>query len=553
MKNYDLVLLNDIISIFEENNFVEASLLHKQFIRLAQPIQNEDEKEALDIISEKSLQDQYKQFAIDYYKSQPQFDESDDFESIFETYGANNNILAEQFLLSMGNESFIDVQDRNEIGEEIVEILETISESDTRLQKLNATLKAAIKRGLPIAFILAGSAKLYYLLKYLIDNREEIAKYATVVFGIISSLLASIPPINFTLFNIQKIPTAYEMVEERRIINVTRTNNIYKYFVEYKTPDDNKNHEVTIITVDDKNDRELTKLKTGPNQTISEPFETSKKYKSIRVYDNGNLVDSQSESETQRKINDTEKKVKTEKPKFVKVDKTTPVSLSNERPLSTPKTKTDSILAPTSPSSDKSPKVKTKIGPNEEKLEESDVFPISIPTTVKPTSNIRNLDIPEIKVETEPITVSPSTTKIKPEIPESKKENKYYLENKPENAKNHPEELGSRRSKIPGVHVFLDDLVENTLKRYLGENVSMKIHEFKTNEYDDVEQFVEFLFPNKKDNFIMEYKLNGNTGRRSMERHPADYFKKKSRFSLPKINLDDEQVQGILSGLLRKK
>ena len=88
MKNYDLVLLNDIIKIFEENKFAEANILHKQFVKLAQPIQNENEKEALDIIAEKNLQDQFKQFAIKYYKSQSQFDESDDFDSIFTTYGS---------------------------------------------------------------------------------------------------------------------------------------------------------------------------------------------------------------------------------------------------------------------------------------------------------------------------------------------------------------------------------------------------------------------------------------------------------------------------------
>jgi hypothetical protein len=121
MKNYDLVLFNDIINIFEENKFAEANILHKQFIKLAQPIQNVNEKEALDIIAEKNLQDQFKQFAIEYYKSQSQFDESDDFNSIFQTYGSNNNILAEQFLLSLGNEDFIDVQDRAEKGKEIVE------------------------------------------------------------------------------------------------------------------------------------------------------------------------------------------------------------------------------------------------------------------------------------------------------------------------------------------------------------------------------------------------------------------------------------------------
>jgi hypothetical protein len=87
----------------------------------------------------------------------------------------------------------------------------------------------------------------------------------------------------------------------------------------------------------------------------------------------------------------------------------------------------------------------------------------------------------------------------------------------------------------------------------LGENVSLRIHEPTSNEYEDVNQFVEFIFPDKKKNYIVEFNLNGNTGRKSKENHSADFFKKKSRFSLPKVNLDDEQVQGILSGLLRRR
>ena len=51
----------------------------------------------------------------------------------------------------------------------------------------------------------------------------------------------------------------------------------------------------------------------------------------------------------------------------------------------------------------------------------------------------------------------------------------------------------------------------------------------------------------------MEYKSNGNTGRKSFERHPADYFKKKPKFSLPKINLEHDEIQGILAGLRKKK
>lgn len=555
MKNYDLVLFNDIINIFEENKFAEANILHKQFIKLAQPIQNVNEKEALDIIAEKNLQDQFKQFAIEYYKSQSQFDESDDFNSIFQTYGSNNNILAEQFLLSLGNEDFIDVQDRAEKGKEIVEILDIIAESDIRLQKVNTTLKAAISRGLPIAFVLAGSAKLYYLLRYLINNREEVAKYATIIFGIVSSLLASIPTINFTLFNIQKVPTAYEMIEERRIINVTKINNIYKYVIDYKTADDGKNHEVSIVTLDNNDDREITKLRSGPGQLISENFESSKKYKTVRVYDNGELVDSQNENEANKQIlapqvQNTKLRSPESKTKFRKVEPEVPGIEKNKFPDFKPK----SMLKPNKSIENLSTypqKSRSKLGPISDKLDESEIFPISVPsTTVKPTSN---LVAPSIDIKTDPLTVNPNSKTMIPDITENKEDTGYYLDKKPDFAKDQPEEFKSRKSRIQGIHISLDEMVENTLKRHLGENVSMKIHDFKTNEYNDVEQFVEFLFPNKKDNFIMEYKLNGNTDRKSMIRHPADYFKKKSRFSLPKINLDDEQVQGILYGLLKKK
>lgn len=554
MKNYDLVLFHEIISEFEKNNYKEATVLHRHFIKVAQIQQNPHEKEAFDIIAEKGLSDQYKNFAIEYFKRQPQFDESDDYETIFNNYGVNNTILAEQFLSSLGNIQFDNLDERTEKGNEITEMLETLSESNIEIKKANDTLKVAIKKGLPIALALAGSAKLYNLLKYLLENREEIAKYASVVMGVISSILASLPPINFTLFNIQKIPTAYEIVEERRVINTTRVNNIYRYFIEYKTPDDNKNHEVTIVTIDENNDRSSTKIKIGPGQMISEPFESKQKYKSVKVYDNGKLIESQSGSEAAKEINIKQKEFNsgksTSKPQKLPIEK-------NVNPnISTPYTSSGFVQP-------KLPKQKTKIriGPVPEKS--SDMIDTSVDTSISPltiqtpTFNNRKFNTPDINIDTEPLTVSPSGFKIKPDIPEKKEEkqedSKYYLENKPESAINKPEELGQRRSKIAGIHVFLDDLVENTLKRYLGENVSMKIHEYKTNEFDDVEQFVEFIFPNKKDNFIMEYKLNGNTGRRSMERHPADYFKKRPRLSLPKINLDDEQVQGILSGLLRKK
>ena len=233
MNTSDLFLYHEIISEFEKCNFREASILHKHFIKIAQPIQDPDEKEAFEILQEKGLLDDYKTFAIDYFKSQPQFDIEDDFDSIYETYGANNTLLAEQFLDSIGNEQFIDVENRNKKGEEIVEMIETLSASDSKLEKLSKILKIAIKRGLPVAFVLSGSAKLYYLLKYLIDNREELAKYATIIFGIISQVLSSIPPINFTLFNIQKTPAVYEVIEEKKIINVTRYKNEYRYIIQY--------------------------------------------------------------------------------------------------------------------------------------------------------------------------------------------------------------------------------------------------------------------------------------------------------------------------------
>ena len=196
-----------------------------------------------------------------------------------------------------------------------------------------------------------------------------------------------------------------------------------------------------------------------------------------------------------------------------------------------------------------------------EKTDEIVDLPSSSINVNTPTFNNRKFNLPEVNVESEPIAVTPSSRKIIPDVPEKKKEpeniysdpNNYYLEKKPEKAIDQPEEFNTKRSKISGIHASLDEMVENTLKKHLGENVSMKIHEYKINEYNDVEQFVEFLFPNKKNNFIMEYKSNGNTGRKSFERHPADYFKKKPRFSLPKINLDDEQVQNILSGIIKKK
>jgi hypothetical protein len=78
MNTSDLVLYHDIISEFEKCNFREASILHKHFIKIAQPIQDPDEKEAFEILQEKGLLDDYKTFAIDYFKSQPQFDIEDD-------------------------------------------------------------------------------------------------------------------------------------------------------------------------------------------------------------------------------------------------------------------------------------------------------------------------------------------------------------------------------------------------------------------------------------------------------------------------------------------
>jgi hypothetical protein len=114
MKTFDLVLFHDIITTFENNNFKEASILHSHFIKVAQPTQNPSDKEALDIIAEKGLEEEYKNFAIDFFRSQPQFEESDDFEEIFNVYGSNNSLLAEQFLQSTGNDQFIDVQERSE-------------------------------------------------------------------------------------------------------------------------------------------------------------------------------------------------------------------------------------------------------------------------------------------------------------------------------------------------------------------------------------------------------------------------------------------------------
>jgi superfamily II DNA/RNA helicase len=268
-----------------------------------------------------------------------------------------------------------------------------IAESDIRLQKVNTTLKAAISRGLPIAFVLAGSAKLYYLLRYLINNREEVAKYATIIFGIVSSLLASIPTINFTLFNIQKVPTAYEMIEERRIINVTKINNIYKYVIDYKTADDGKNHEVSIVTLDNNDDREITKLRSGPGQLISENFESSKKYKTVRVYDNGELVDSQNENEANKQIlapqvQNTKLRSPESKTKFRKVEPEVPGIEKNKFPDFKPK----SMLAPNKSIENLSTypqKSRSKLGPISDKLDESEIFPISVPsTTVKPTYNL---------------------------------------------------------------------------------------------------------------------------------------------------------------------
>ena len=555
MNTTDLFLYHEIISEFEKCNFREASILHKHFIKIAQPIQDPDEKEAFEILQEKGLLDDYKTFAIDYFKSQPQFDIEDDFDSIYETYGANNTLLAEQFLDSIGNEQFIDVENRNKKGEEIVEMIETLSASDSKLEKLSKILKIAIKRGLPVAFVLSGSAKLYYLLKYLIDNREELAKYATIIFGIISQVLSSIPPINFTLFNIQKTPAVYEVIEEKKIINVTRYKNEYRYIIQYTTPSDSKSHDVSIITVDENGDKNTTKLKTGPGQSISEPITSNKKFKSIKVFDNGVLQDSQTGLQAQKQIEKSKpaSKQQMDAPKTQSTERIIPINEPKSINRIDPK-KLDTIKK--IPKNISEPKSTLP-----EKTDEIVDLPSSSINVNTPTFNNRKFNLPEVNVESEPIAVTPSSRKIIPDVPEKKKEpeniysdpNNYYLEKKPEKAIDQPEEFNTKRSKISGIHASLDEMVENTLKKHLGENVSMKIHEYKINEYNDVEQFVEFLFPNKKNNFIMEYKSNGNTGRKSSERHPADYFKKKPRFSLPKINLDDEQVQNILSGIIKKK
>ena len=555
MNTSDLFLYHEIISEFEKCNFREASILHKHFIKIAQPIQDPDEKEAFEILQEKGLLDDYKTFAIDYFKSQPQFDIEDDFDSIYETYGANNTLLAEQFLDSIGNEQFIDVENRNKKGEEIVEMIETLSASDSKLEKLSKILKIAIKRGLPVAFVLSGSAKLYYLLKYLIDNREELAKYATIIFGIISQVLSSIPPINFTLFNIQKTPAVYEVIEEKKIINVTRYKNEYRYIIQYTTPSDSKSHDVSIITVDENGDKNTTKLKTGPGQSISEPITSNKKFKSIKVFDNGVLQDSQTGLQAQKQIEKSKpaSKQQMDAPKTQSTERIIPINEPKSINRIDPK-KLDTIKK--IPKNISEPKSTLP-----EKTDEIVDLPSSSINVNTPTFNNRKFNLPEVNVESEPITVTPSSRKIIPDVPEKKKEpeniysdpNNYYLEKKPEKAIDQPEEFNTKRSKISGIHASLDEMVENTLKKHLGENVSMKIHEYKINEHNDVEQFVEFLFPNKKNNFIMEYKSNGNTGRKSFERHPADYFKKKPRFSLPKINLDDEQVQNILSGIIKKK
>jgi hypothetical protein len=554
MNTSYLILYHDIIFEFEKCNFREASILHKHFVRIAQPIQDPDEKEAFEILQEKGLLDDYKTFAIDYFKSQPQFDIKDDFDSIYETYGANNTLLAEQFLDSIGNEQFIDVENRNKKGEEIVEMIETLSTSNSKLDKLSKILRISIKRGLPVAFVLSGSAKLYYLLKYVIDNREELAKYATIIFGIISQVLSSIPPINFTLFNIQKTPAVYEIVEEKKIINVTRYKNEYRYIIQYTTPSDSKSHNVSIVTVDENGDKNTTKLKTGPGQSISEPITSNKKFKSIKVFDNGVLQDSQTGLQAQKLIEKSKPATKQQMdaPKTQSTERITPINEPKSINRIYPK-KLETINS--LPKNISDPKSTLP-----EKADEIADLPSSSINVNTPTFNNRKFNIPEVNVESEPVTVTPSSRKIIPDVPEKKKEpenyysdpNNYYLEKKPEKAIDRPEEFNTRKSKISGIHASLDEMVENTLKKLLGENVSMKIHEYKINEYNDVEQFVEFLFPNKKNNFIMEYKSNGNTGRKSFERHPADYFKKKPRFSLPKINLDDEQVQNLLSGIRRK-
>jgi hypothetical protein len=558
MNTSDLILYHDIISEFEKCNFREALILHKHFIKIAQPIQDPDEKEAFEILQEKGLLDDYKTFAIDYFKSQPQFDIKDDFDSIYETYGANNTLLAEQFLDSIGNEQFIDVENRNKKGEEIVEMIETLSTSDSKLDKLSKILKIAIKRGLPVAFVLSGSAKLYYLLKYLIDNREELAKYATIIFGIISQVLSSIPPINFTLFNIQKTPAVYEIIEEKKIINVTRYKNEYRYIIQYTTPSDSKSHDVSIVTVDENGDKNTTKLKTGPGQSISEPITSNKKFKSIKVFDNGVLQDSQTGLQAQKLIEKSKPATKQQinAPKTQSTERIIPKNEPKSINRIYPK-KFETINSLPKNISEPKHTLPEKV---DEIVDEIVDLPSSSINVNTPTFNNRKFNIPEVNVESEPVTVTPSSRKIIPDVPEKKKEpenyysdpNNYYLEKKPEKAIDRPEEFNTRKSKISGIHASLDEMVENTLKKLLGENVSMKIHEYKINEYNDVEQFVEFLFPNKKNNFIMEYKSNGNTGRKSFERHPADYFKKKPRFSLPKINLDDEQVQNLLSGIRRK-
>jgi len=554
MNTSDLILYHDIISEFEKCNFREALILHKHFIKIAQPIQDPDEKEAFEILQEKGLLDDYKTFAIDYFKSQPQFDIKDDFDSIYETYGANNTLLAEQFLNSIGNEQFIDVENRNKKGEEIVEMIETLSTSDSKLDKLSKILKIAIKRGLPVAFVLSGSAKLYYLLKYLIDNREELAKYATIIFGIISQVLSSIPPINFTLFNIQKTPAVYEIIEEKKIINVTRYKNEYRYIIQYTTPSDSKSHDVSIVTVDENGDKNTTKLKTGPGQSISEPITSNKKFKSIKVFDNGVLQDSQTGLQAQKQIEKS-------KP-ATKQQMDAPKTQSTERiiPINEPKSINRIYPKKLETINSFQKNISKPKSTLPEKADEIVNLPSSSINVNTSTYNNRKFNIPEINVESEPLTVTPSSRKIIPDVQEKKKDpenyysdpNNYYLEKKPEKAIDQPEEFNTRKNKNSGIHASLDEMVENTLKKLLGENVSIKIHEYKINEYNDVEQFVEFLFPNKKNNFIMEYKSNGNTGRKSFERHSADYFKKKPRFSLPKINLDDEQVQNLISGIRRK-
>jgi hypothetical protein len=468
MNTSDLFLYHDIISEFEKCNFREASILHKHFIKIAQPIQDPDEKEAFEILQEKGLLDDYKTFAIDYFKSQPQFDIEDDFDSIYETYGANNTLLAEQFLDSIGNEQFIDVENRNKKGEEIVEMIETLSTSDSKLEKLSKILKIAIKRGLPVAFVLSGSAKLYYLLKYLIDNREELAKYATIIFGIISQVLSSIPPINFTLFNIQKTPAVYEVIEEKKIINVTRYKNEYRYIIQYTTPSDSKSHDVSIITVDENGDKNTTKLKTGPGQSISEPITSNKKFKSIKVFDNGVLQDSQTGLQAQKQIEKSKPATKQQMdaPKTQSTERIIPINEPKSINRIDPK-KLDTIK--------KLPKnISEPISTLPEKTDEIVDLPSSSINVNTPTFNNRKFNLPEVNVESDPITVTPSSRKIIPDVPEKKKEteniysdpNNYYLEKKPEKAIDQPEEFNTKRSKISGIHASLDEMVENTLKKH---------------------------------------------------------------------------------------